>query len=683
MSRTIPPPLVTNSGMLETLTGGGSHIRKRGPYVTKSPASTSEYILIKPQKQWSHDDSKLANQDKRLKTIIISCLPNDVMKYDIKYATAKSMWNDLILSHEGPYDTMDTKIASLRLKFNTFKALEGEKSETKRVTIQSSTPKALIFSSYTQDSDSDVKEDTKSINEFLADLNAEFHDRALLANQKRLYKRSGRVGSARKPMDKSNEICFASGKQGHFQKDCPSKKTSLPTYLSSNKTYNKPKLYLNSSSSQQHNQNADNNKKDNRGKYKALKAELALHTKKINALSKSKSENGLVAKSFDWDEESLSFEDKGVTIVKAFMAITEDEPVMGKANARSGENSPSETTSEVTSNTDSKCDNQEPLPPLSKLSGAERIGTSNNVTPLADLTMSPSVPTLSPNKKVDSSIEQLLLTFMLEVKGLEEHIKPSSNNSLSVSQTGISKYCRFNDDHSDEYSGCSRHMKRVKQYLHRYSKKSCPKVVLGDNSLGDTEGYDLVNCNGITFTRVAYVNALKHNLINISQLCDANFKVLFTKTQGTIFNRNNEVVLISPRRIDIYVIDMSSYNEESNTCLVSKESNSKDLAVVYMVGMVERASTQRGKTCSGVHLSSQRSKFGYGGNTNKMLYELQVERVRVMSKESLSCVGSRGGNIEEPMDGEEVALVDGVFDGAFGALSDEGCCCGEGVLSSS
>ncbi|GKA48447.1 reverse transcriptase domain-containing protein [Tanacetum coccineum] len=67
----------------------------------------------------------------------------------------------------------------------------------------------------TRDNESnlDVEEDTKSSSEFLVDLNAEFHDRTLLANQKRFYQRSGRVGSARKPMDKSNETCFACGKQ--------------------------------------------------------------------------------------------------------------------------------------------------------------------------------------------------------------------------------------------------------------------------------------------------------------------------------------------------------------------------------------------------------------------------------------------------------------------------------------
>ncbi|GJX26982.1 retrovirus-related pol polyprotein from transposon TNT 1-94 [Tanacetum coccineum] len=105
-------------------------------------------------------------------------------------------------------------------------------------------------------------------------------------------------------------------------------------------------------------------------------------------------------------------------------------------------------------------------------------------------------------------------------------------------------------------------------------EESGPKVVFEDDSSGDTEGYGSVNCNGITFTRVAYVNGLKHNMISISQLCDDNFKVLFTKTQGTIFNQNDEVVLIAPRRRDVYVIDMSSFNKESNACFFAKASPS-------------------------------------------------------------------------------------------------------------
>ncbi|GKD94202.1 retrovirus-related pol polyprotein from transposon TNT 1-94 [Tanacetum coccineum] len=75
------------------------------------------------------------------------------------------------------------------------------------------------------------------------------------------------------------------------------------------------------------------------------------------------------------------------------------------------------------------------------------------------------------------------------------------------------------------------------------------------------------------FKRVAYMNGLKHNLISINQLCDANFKVLFTKTQGTIFNQKDEVIIIAPRRRDVYVIDMSFFNKEINACFLAKASS--------------------------------------------------------------------------------------------------------------
>ncbi|GKA84269.1 hypothetical protein Tco_0805864 [Tanacetum coccineum] len=57
----------------------------------------------------------------------------------------------------------------------------------------SSISKALISNTCFQESDSDVEEDTRRNSEFLADLNVEFHDRALLANHNRFYKISRRV----------------------------------------------------------------------------------------------------------------------------------------------------------------------------------------------------------------------------------------------------------------------------------------------------------------------------------------------------------------------------------------------------------------------------------------------------------------------------------------------------------
>ncbi|GJR10118.1 retrovirus-related pol polyprotein from transposon TNT 1-94 [Tanacetum coccineum] len=168
---------------------------------------------------------------------------------------------------------------------------------------------------------------------------------------------------------------------------------------------------------------------------------------------------------------------------------------------------------------------------------------------------------------------------MDEVNILKEQIKVPSENSPSISQTRSSKsskakktpmipkpfkeckYYGFNDHHSDNYeyySGCEvccsvAHEPIVYPKKHPNSRKS---RIATKRSTKPTE-------------KVAYVNGLKHNLINISQLCDANFKVLFTKTQGTIFNQNDEVVLIA-----LYVIDMLSYKEESNACFFSKSSPS-------------------------------------------------------------------------------------------------------------
>ncbi|GKA38186.1 retrovirus-related pol polyprotein from transposon TNT 1-94 [Tanacetum coccineum] len=703
-----------------------------GPFIPMSSLSTTENPLPKRQNQWLNAESRLTNQDKRLKSIIISCLPNDVMKFVIKCKSAKEMWNDLILAHGGPSDTRDTKIAALRIKFNAFKSLEGEKVmgtfirlkcllndlENNSVTIPqaevnamfvNSLPRKWLSMNQTQrannsikndslatlygkynmrkDSDSDVEEDQRTSNAFLADLNTEYHERALLANQKRFYKRSGRVGSTMKPIDKTKETCFAwKSKKG----------------------------------------------KNDKGKYV----------------------KGLIAESFDWDEESVSSKDEGTTRIRAFMAIAKDEPSVGKADARSEDQrknmvnkynllkqelslhkfelsnlkniipincsfqnkvnleneslkdeisdlkkayvSTSESALMITSDSEDDSDNQEPLPPLPKLTRVDLFGASKSLISLSDLTVNmadltlntaskemkkstnkvsqtyvikkktksknPAVQSSCPDKNDLPSTEQLLLTLMEEVKGIKNQILIPSDTSLSVSQADSSKtpkqkvlyrpckhrgmknrlfdncyskpkcstcgsishttkehteqtavrksliklkghstskstpvrttrmpktfseykYYGSKKHHPDDcefYPGCEicgsiahEIADCLKNLRNRLLKEVGPKVLFGDDSSGNTEGFGSVNYNGITFTRVTYVNGLKHNLISISQLCDANYKVLFTKTQGTIFNQKDEVVLIAPRRRDVYVIDMSSFNKDSNACFLAKAS---------------------------------------------------------------------------------------------------------------
>nr|GEY38941.1 hypothetical protein [Tanacetum cinerariifolium] len=150
---------------------------------------------------------------------------------------------------------------------------------------------------------------------------------------------------------------------------------------------------------------------------------------------------------------------------------------------------------EITSDSKSECDSQEPFPPLPKLIGAAPSGTSESLISLSDLTL--NIPDLtldtpepkntrpptkvSPayvikkktekthtgskpcsNKKVDSSTEQLLLTLIEEVKGLKRQIKIPSGTPLSSTQPscsksskqktrfGACKHCGFRNNLSDD-----------------------------------------------------------------------------------------------------------------------------------------------------------------------------------------------------------------------------------------
>nr|GFB36721.1 retrovirus-related Pol polyprotein from transposon TNT 1-94 [Tanacetum cinerariifolium] len=80
----------------------------------------------KPKGKWTADERKAANLDQRLKSLIMSVLPDDQMNSVINCLTTKSTWDDLILYHEGPYDVKESRVMDLKLCYNTFKFKEGE-----------------------------------------------------------------------------------------------------------------------------------------------------------------------------------------------------------------------------------------------------------------------------------------------------------------------------------------------------------------------------------------------------------------------------------------------------------------------------------------------------------------------------------------------------------------------------
>ncbi|GJW15149.1 retrovirus-related pol polyprotein from transposon TNT 1-94 [Tanacetum coccineum] len=130
-------------------------------------------VLEEARRQWTADERKAANLDQRLKSLIMSVLPDDQMNSVINCLTAKSTWDDLILYHEGPSDVKESRVMDLKLCYNTFKF------------------KKLFSYLYYQDfQDSlDDEKDTRSSHEYLNDLEEEYQARALLDKSKRFFKR--------------------------------------------------------------------------------------------------------------------------------------------------------------------------------------------------------------------------------------------------------------------------------------------------------------------------------------------------------------------------------------------------------------------------------------------------------------------------------------------------------------
>ncbi|KAJ9545329.1 hypothetical protein OSB04_025036 [Centaurea solstitialis] len=110
-----------------------------------------------------------------------------------------------------------------------------------------------------------------------------------------------------------------------------------------------------------------------------------------------------------------------------------------------------------------------------------------------------------------------------------------------------------------------------KSVLSNYREERGPAVTFGGNGKGQTRGYGTLTNGVTTFKRVAYVEGLMHNLLSISQLCDKNHKVSFSKKKCKVKNRRKEVILTGVRHADIYIINMNTSTD--NFCFVSRASS--------------------------------------------------------------------------------------------------------------
>ncbi|GKD99442.1 hypothetical protein Tco_1387426 [Tanacetum coccineum] len=90
---------------------------KDGPFQPKTTEGA-----IKPEIQRTLGRRRVFVQDQRLKSIIMSCLSDDIMESVISCEIAKATWADLVHSFDGSSDTKENRIMDLKLKYQTFRA---------------------------------------------------------------------------------------------------------------------------------------------------------------------------------------------------------------------------------------------------------------------------------------------------------------------------------------------------------------------------------------------------------------------------------------------------------------------------------------------------------------------------------------------------------------------------------
>ncbi|GJW87917.1 retrovirus-related pol polyprotein from transposon TNT 1-94 [Tanacetum coccineum] len=376
---------------------------------------------------------------------------DDIMEYVISCVLAKETWTDMVHSFEGGQP-------------NPKKVFRHQKA---LITTPSSTPisTALFSNNVIRDfqENSDDKVDERSSEEYLRDLDIEYHERPLLANSKPDLK---------------------------FQKDY-------------------------------------------KAEYRKMKAKLTLFEASPLSSQNPKifqpKNKGLVAETFDWDEEEV-FDEEEVTQVTILMALANDEITIGKYHARNGEwvditIRKVNTLLSMDEDTDWQNYLKDELLILKQakldavtfqIQNTELIKLNHALQEQLKKEKKINEKWLTSSKKGASpSSEVMPLTLQPHSPkerpclGIMKHTKPeaqdSSNKNVSgtvtVSETKqitpsvptkrhIRELVRYLD------SGCTRSMTGVKSYLHKYVKQPGPKVVFGDNSSCITEGYGSINCGG-------------------------------------------------------------------------------------------------------------------------------------------------------------------------------------------
>ncbi|KAJ9565152.1 hypothetical protein OSB04_001118 [Centaurea solstitialis] len=127
-------------------------------------------------------------------------------------------------------------------------------------------------------------------------------------------------------------------------------------------------------------------------------------------------------------------------------------------------------------------------------------------------------------------------------------------------------------------SGCSRHMTGNRSFLEDFTRFNGGYVAFGDNPRGGkVSGKGKVTGGKLTLEEVYYVDQLRYNLMSVSQVCDKKFFTLFSETECMILSPKfvvdeSLILLRTPRKDNVYCLDLNGMPSEVVNCLFSKAS---------------------------------------------------------------------------------------------------------------
>ena len=100
-------------------------------------------------------------------------------------------------------------------------------------------------------------------------------------------------------------------------------------------------------------------------------------------------------------------------------------------------------------------------------------------------------------------------------------------------------------------SGFSRHMTGDRSLFKVFESKKGGNVTFGDGSKSHLKGKGIISLPGLPdITNVLYVEGLKVNLLSISQICDQDFMVLFSKGKCLVMNESGKKLISGVRTLD-------------------------------------------------------------------------------------------------------------------------------------